>query len=62
MTEDWIKIMDTTELLEINIASAKLNEAGKTIILVTHDEAIAKKCKRILQMVDGKIVKDRSNS
>jgi len=53
--------LDTKSGNEIISIFTKLNEAGKTIILVTHDEAIAKKCKRILKIVDGKIVKDSSN-
>ena len=32
-----------------------LNKEGKTIIMVTHNEEIAKKCKRIIYMEDGKI-------
>lgn len=33
----------------------ELNKSGKTIIIVTHDEEIAKKCKRILYISDGEI-------
>ncbi len=32
-----------------------LNAAGRTIIIVTHDNDIAKRCKRIVRMKDGKI-------
>ncbi|MEK7432075.1 MAG: ABC transporter ATP-binding protein [Cyanobacteriota bacterium] len=41
----------------INILKS-LNEAGRTIILVTHDLNIANKCKRQIHMSDGKIIKD----
>lgn len=34
----------------------ELNENGQTIIVVTHDINIAKKCKRIIKIVDGKVV------
>lgn len=34
---------------------SKLNQQGKTIIIVTHDPNIAAKCNRIVKMVDGKI-------
>ncbi|WWU65374.1 ABC transporter ATP-binding protein [Clostridium baratii] len=34
----------------------ELNEKGQTIIIVTHDINIAKKCKRIIKIVDGKVV------
>ncbi|MBI3397015.1 ABC transporter ATP-binding protein [Candidatus Woesebacteria bacterium] len=33
-----------------------LNEKGKTIILITHSEDIAKRAKRIIRIKDGKIV------
>ncbi len=37
----------------------KLNEEGKTIILITHETEIAKYAKRIIRVEDGKIVKDQ---
>ena len=33
----------------------KLNNAGTTIIMVTHDAKIASKCSRVLYIVDGNI-------
>ncbi len=39
----------------------KLNRAGQTIVMVTHDERIAKRAGRIVTLVDGKILhKDMS--
>jgi putative ABC transport system ATP-binding protein len=35
----------------------KLNKEGKTIIIVTHDMELAKKARKIVRLVDGKIVK-----
>jgi len=32
-----------------------LNEQGKTIIIITHDEKVAKECQRTLKIVDGEI-------
>ena len=40
---------------------AKLNEDGKTIILITHDTNIAECAKRIIRIHDGKIVSDAPN-
>jgi len=37
----------------------KLNKAGKTVILVTHEESIAKYARRIIYVEDGKIVEDK---
>jgi putative ABC transport system ATP-binding protein len=39
----------------------ELNKNGKTIILVTHDDSLAKRAKRILTLIDGKIVDDKIN-
>ena len=34
----------------------KLNKEGRTVVVVTHDSNIAKKSKRVVKLVDGKIV------
>lgn len=34
------------------------NELGSTLVLVTHDEAIARRCKRVLRLHQGKLVED----
>jgi putative ABC transport system ATP-binding protein len=34
----------------------ELNKQGKTIVVITHDESVAKKAKRIIKLRDGKIV------
>ncbi len=36
----------------------KLNEEGNTIVLITHDNSIAARAKRIVRITDGKIVYD----
>lgn len=35
-----------------------LHKRGRTIILVTHDETVARRAKRIVRISDGKIIKD----
>ncbi len=37
----------------------KINEKGKTILVVTHEEDIARMCKRIVRLKDGVIVEDK---
>ncbi len=39
----------------------ELNEAGNTILLVTHEEHIARQTKRIIRLLDGQIIKDELN-
>jgi len=36
----------------------RLNDAGKTIIIVTHEDDIAQHAKRIVRFRDGRIVSD----
>ncbi len=35
----------------------QLNEEGRTIIIVTHDMEVANKCNRIIELVDGEVVR-----
>ena len=50
--------LDSKSSYEIMDIFRELNEAGKTIVMVTHEPDIAERTKRIIHMVDGKIVKD----
>lgn len=37
----------------------EIHNRGKTIILVTHDQKIADRCQRVIEIADGKIKRDR---
>ncbi len=37
----------------------QLSEKGKTIIVVTHDTAVARRAKRVISMSDGRIIDDK---
>ncbi|MBN2403296.1 MAG: ABC transporter permease [Spirochaetes bacterium] len=50
--------LDTRSEEEILAILDGLNENGKTIIMVTHEDEIAKHAKRIIRMRDGRIVSD----
>ncbi|MBO8170177.1 MAG: ABC transporter ATP-binding protein [Thermoanaerobacteraceae bacterium] len=50
--------LDTKSGVEIMNIFQRLNEQGKTIIIITHDPSIAGYCKRMVHIQDGKIIKD----
>src|SRR4051794_6748403 len=50
--------LDTKTSHEIMEMLGRLNDAGKTIIMVTHEEDIAAHAKRIIKMRDGLIIED----
>jgi putative ABC transport system ATP-binding protein len=37
----------------------RLNEQGVTVIIVTHDQTVAARCKRIINVKDGQIISDQ---
>jgi putative ABC transport system ATP-binding protein len=50
--------LDTKTSADIMSLFAKLHESGRTIIMVTHDEAVARHAKRVVRLLDGLIVAD----
>ncbi len=51
--------LDTTTSYEIMEFLQQLNDEGKTILIVTHEEDIAEMCKRIIRLRDGIIMEDK---
>lgn len=50
--------LDTKTSCDVMELIQKINEEGKTILVVTHELEIAKMCKRIVKLKDGVIVED----
>lgn len=50
--------LDTTTSYEIMAFLQQLNDEGKTLLIVTHEEDIANMCKRIVRLKDGVIMED----
>jgi putative ABC transport system ATP-binding protein len=53
--------LPTSQSKEIMDIFEELNKKGHTVIVITHEEAIAKRTRRIITLVDGKILSDKSN-
>jgi putative ABC transport system ATP-binding protein len=51
--------LDTTTSYEIMEFLQQLNDEGKTLLIVTHEEDIAEMCKRIVRLKDGIILEDK---
>jgi len=51
--------LDSTTSYEVMDLIQKINDAGNTILVVTHEEDIAAMCKRIVHLKDGVIVEDK---
>lgn len=50
--------LDSKSGSEILTLIDTLHKNGRTVILVTHDETVARRAKRIVRIADGKIIKD----
>jgi len=50
--------LDSTTAEEIMALFQRLNDGGRTIIMVTHDEDIARHAKRVIRLRDGLVVHD----
>lgn len=50
--------LDSKTTVEIMKVLQELNQSGRTIILVTHEHDISEYAKRVVELKDGKIIKD----
>ena len=52
--------LDLTQAIDkLRLAINKINNEGKTILVVTHEHDIAMMCKRVVNLKDGVIVEDK---
>lgn len=54
--------LDSASSREIMEILKTLHEEGRTVILITHDNDIAAQAKRVIKIIDGKIVQDSQNN
>lgn len=53
--------LDSKTSIEIMGLFEEIHEAGNTVIVVTHEEDIAKHCHRIIRLIDGEVASDIKN-
>jgi putative ABC transport system ATP-binding protein len=58
LADELTGALDSTTSYEIMDLIQKINDEGKTILVVTHEEDIAQMTKRIVYLKDGVIIKD----
>ena len=50
--------LDSHTSREVLSLLQKIHEAGNTVVLITHDNSIAVKAKRIVRLQDGRVIYD----
>jgi macrolide transport system ATP-binding/permease protein len=53
--------LDSANGAEVLQLLGELHKLGRTIVLVTHDPAVAARAARVIEMHDGRIVKDTTS-
>jgi putative ABC transport system ATP-binding protein len=54
--------LDSRTGQEVLLLFQELNDEGRTVVLVTHDERVAAHCKRVVRLADGLVVSDEVNT
>jgi putative ABC transport system ATP-binding protein len=52
--------LDSASSFEIMKLLIELNDAGRTVVIITHEEEIARFAKRVVRLRDGRIVSDQA--
>ena len=50
--------LDSTTSSQVMDLLAELNASGSTLVIVTHDDEIAKRCSRVIRIFDGRILSE----
>ncbi|WP_078966920.1 ABC transporter ATP-binding protein [Streptomyces sp. WM6378] len=50
--------LDSHSTEEVLAVVDRLNAAGRTVVLITHEDEVARHAKRVIRLVDGRIVED----
>jgi ABC-type lipoprotein export system ATPase subunit len=54
--------LDSESSLEIMALLHELNEEGRTVVLITHEDEVAAFAKRVVRLKDGLVVSDERQS
>jgi putative ABC transport system ATP-binding protein len=53
--------LDSTTTVEIMELLVELNKAGRTVVIITHEDEVAAYARRVIELRDGRIVRDHVN-
>jgi putative ABC transport system ATP-binding protein len=51
--------LDSHSTHEVLGLFASLNDEGRTVVLITHEEDVAERARRVIRLADGEIIEDR---
>ncbi|GAA4620650.1 ABC transporter ATP-binding protein [Actinoallomurus vinaceus] len=54
--------LDTRSTADVLAILDQLSLSGRTIVLITHEDEVAARAKRVIRLVDGEIIEDRRQS
>ena len=54
--------LDSSTTVEIMALFDQLHNDGQTLIIVTHEQEIADRCRRVITLKDGRLISDATNS
>jgi putative ABC transport system ATP-binding protein len=54
--------LDSVSSNEVMQIFARLNDAGRTVVMITHEPEIAAHAKRTVHLIDGLIASDKRNA
>jgi putative ABC transport system ATP-binding protein len=52
--------LDTRSTADVLAVLDRLNHSGRTIVLITHEDDVARHAKRLIRLVDGRVVHDEA--
>jgi putative ABC transport system ATP-binding protein len=53
--------LDTASTAEVLAIFERLSDEGRTVVLITHEDEVAHRARRVIRLSDGRVVSDEAN-